>query len=507
MRTLTALVLVLVVSIPAFAQSDPEVEAKLLARIPALITAVKAEKYDCEHLGANCNATELATLRHDLNVALAGARKAVADLTKTIEDPRTKEDAKPALKERREMLNVKIDKAEAFNVSLDLPSGGSAVGGDRLVEHVKTVSDLLTDAQNKKREAEEEARQARRQNDTVAAEAAEQTANEWDKRRRELRSRLAQLERRLRAQGLADRGAIKKIDETLKSGKLDLDYNKLVADRKTTAARLGEIESLVTLPAEGNPLYRVFDDDYEDWWVHTFYAGMEFDSVSKILNKGFARIGYTNTLHVGGEGVPETQRGWGRYGVFYDFNALLTSSAEQSLSKGGPGGGSNDPCSGSYTGTDPCVRKAFEAEEKIFVPILRTTRHNRLRHYFGPVASLGARFIDEPASNPNDGRLVTYRTYIGTHLGFARDGYGEILYGRTSGVNSRRLEFRGEVPVAHWGKDSRLLLGWSANFRAGNPRKDPPPTDKPAERDSFRVYVTYNLDFLKLTGLKAPKEE
>jgi len=100
--------------------------------------------------------------------------------------------------------------------------------------------------------------------------------------------------------------------------------------------------------------------------------------------------------------------------------------------------------------------------------------------------------------------MQTTGTTSAGHLGFARDSYGEILYGRTRSLHTRRIETRGEVPVAHWGSDSRLLLGWVANFRAGR-RPSSFQTKEPAERDAFRVYVTYNLDFLKLVGLSEPK--
>ncbi|HJQ37459.1 MAG TPA: hypothetical protein VKB93_09995 [Thermoanaerobaculia bacterium] len=99
---------------------------------------------------------------------------------------------------------------------------------------------------------------------------------------------------------MADRKTIGKIDDELKSGSLKIDHADLVKKRQLASARLGEIESLVTLPSNSNPLYRVFDDDYDDWWIHQFYLGGEFDSVSGILHRGFARVGYSNWLHVGG---------------------------------------------------------------------------------------------------------------------------------------------------------------------------------------------------------------
>lgn len=470
MRKLIILAIAVLLAVPCFAV-DEEEEAKVVKEIPDLVQKI----HDCKKTG--CDLFTLAQLRIKLGRDVATAEDARNELEKTIKDARTQEekDKVPDLKKRRDALVAAIETTAALEPDL------KAISGDDLVIYVKTAEDLLS--------------------------AAEKAKDE-DKRI-ELRSQLAQLERQLRAQGLSDRARLKKIDETLKAGRLDLDYNKLVKERKQIAARLDEIDQLVTLPADGDPLYRAYDDDYEDWWIHTFYAGMEFDSVSTIFNKGFARIGYSNSLHFGGEGTPEShpRRGRANYGYFYEFNALLTSSAEQTFKKGF-GEKPSDPCSPNFEGDDPCVRRALEAENKLFWPMYRTTRHNRLRHYYGPVVSVGARFIDPPkdGDGKDDSIHADYRYYVGMHLGFARDGYGEMLFGRTSGLSTRRIEVRGEVPVAHWGTDSRLLLGWSANFRAGHVRSNSDVNVTP-ERDSFRVWVTYNLDFLKLVGLKAPDKD
>jgi len=531
MRKYAVFVLAILLSASAFAQSDPELETKLIQEISDLVAKIKAEKIKCETIDWNaseCNTTTLAATRFELKTDLAKAKELRKALEGDIEKAKD-EATKAPLKERLKNLVAEIERVKGF----DFPSETTALDDGKLIEFVSTFDDQLTALEQAERKTIDETRTAKHEMRKAKREKRDADAEKYRKeriqlqkqriqlrkQRIQLRSQLAQLERQLRAQGVADRAIVKKIDDTLKSGKLELDFNKLVAQRKATAAELGEIEGLVTLPADDNPLYRVYDDDYEDWWIHTFYMGVEFDTVSTIFNKGFPRIGYSNSAHFGGEGTPEShpRRGRGHYGFFYEFDALLTSSAEQTIQKG-LDGSETDPCSSNFKPKDeddskPCVRKAFEVEQKIFWPLLRTTRHNRLRHYFGPVASIGARFVDRPTPDPakpeqkDESIHANYRYYVGTHLGFARDGYGEILYGRTSGVDGRRFEVRGEVPVAHWGTDSRLLLGWVANFRAGRVRKGTAAEPKDPVRDSFRVYLTYNLDFFKLTGLKAPKAE
>lgn len=474
---LFALVL-LVFSAAVTAADDEAFEKKLLAEIQNLATTVNEQAALCDKHDPTCDLTALARLRFDLRDRLTRATKIDAELLDTLAKETDPSKAKK-LTERHLAIVEALQPARDISFLVH----DDRTPGDDLVELVKTINVRLSDAE------------ARKDRTSV----------------RQLRASLAELEFRLRSQGLEDRQTIKKIDETLKSGRLDLNYNKLVAERKATAARLAEIESLITLPAEGNPIYRVFSDDHENWWVHQFYAGAEFDSVGRIFNKGFPRIGYSNWLRIGGEQIPEThpRSGLGNYARFYEFHALLTSSAEQDVSTltGAQDSPPNtDPCAAGSTSADPCVRKAFEVEEKLFWAVYRTRRHNRIQSYFGPVLTVGAKFVDR---NDNDDALsdasahADYRYYFGMHNGFARDAYGEILYGRTRSLHTPRLEVRGEVPVAAWGSDSRLLLGWVANFRAGRAKKRP--TDDPPERDVFRVYLQYELDFLKLTGLKAPK--
>lgn len=476
-------------------------EKELIGRIAALRMSVVDLTAICEKADPSCDLDRLARERFALRDAMSRAtkidNKILADLPKaSLADT-------PKLHDRHLRLLEALEPARkiSFTVHEDRAEA------DELVDRVKALDEKLTQTEN----AHGEMKDALKKATGAEIEKARKEKEKVAKEEARLRTVLAELETKARAQGIADRQRIGKIDEDLKSGKTSLKFADLIAERELVAKRLGEIESVVTIPSDGNPLYRVYDDDYEDWWIHQFYLGGEFDSVSGILSKGFARMGYTSWVHTGGENIPEShpRRGFGNYGRHYIFNGLLTSSAEQNISKLLSPLPATDPCATNTTSTDPCVRRALATEFKIWVPIHRTRRHNRVRFYTGPVFSLGASFVD-----PNEADRKTlqaaYRYYGGVRTSFARDAYSELLLGKSNTLNSRRLEVRGEVPVAKWGAKSRLLIGWNANIRAsGHATYEGLDANGDVvslpERDVYRVYLSYEVDFLTLTGLTAPK--
>ena len=468
---------------------DPNaLEKTLAAEIQRVVTSVRAMNDKCDAKDASCNLATLARERFELRDLM---QRAITIDEKILEEYKKAppQDA-PKLAARHQDLLTALEAARKISFLVH----EQRTAADELVDRLKALDDQAEIL-------EKQRRQAKAADDPKAGEIKEQAA--------ETRTRLANLESAARAQGISDRQRIANIDEELKSGH-DVEFTKLLDERKRLVKRLGEIRSMVTLPANDNPLYRVYEDDYEDWWIHQFYLGGEFDSVSGILNKGYARVGYTSWWHTGGEHIPELRprSGWGNYGRHYIFNALLTSTAEQNLQTLLKPTSADNPCAANAPDDSECSRRALEVEQKAFWSAYRTTRHNRIRMYLGPVASVGATFVDP--TEDDDARLAAYRYYVGGHFGFARDAWSEVLYGRSSTLGTRRLEVRGEIPVAKWGAKSRLLLGWAANFRAGGEPKyfrvrDGDPVIQTVERDVFRVYVQYELDFLALTGAQAPK--
>lgn len=500
-------------------------EKKIIDELVDVVQKVKDMEALCARKDDDCSRTTLANLRSELQDRLDEAREVRADLMKK-EAESKKPDEAVELSKRAAAILAAINTAN--DISFD--ARRTDIAGDELVDTVKALGEKL-DSLVAAREDFDTYIQKKQISDKANLSAE---GTDRDKEKKALKKEinrtsrdLAAAEHKLREQGISDRETISSLEKKLSSGTLsDKQYSDNAKKKENLEKRLEETQELVTLPSNDNPLFRVYDDDHEDWWIHEFYAGMEFDSVSGIFNKGFARIGYSASLHVGGESIPESRPARGLrlgYGRLYEFNALLTSSAEQSFKSAFNSEDDStvtDPCDPDFAGTDPCIRKALEVEEKLFWPLYRTPRHNRVRPYFGPVLSLGARFIDpskadhdqvpstlEDDQDQDKSARADYRYYAGLHWGFARDAYGEILYGRTRSLQTRRIEVRGEIPVAHFGNDSRLLLGWSANLGAGHLRSKPSEDVEPLkERDVFRIFLVYDLDFLKLPiGVKPPK--
>ena len=481
-------------------------EKDLATRIAALVDSVREMTANCDLKNELCDLDKLARDRFELRDLMQRAttidQKVLEDLKKaTLAET-------PALNDRhiRRLTALEPARKISFVVHEDRSEA------DELVDRVKAQDADLTQKEKEHQAAKELVRLAKETHDRGLIEQRKAEEKEADAARAESSTKLAEIESKARDRGVADRAKIAKIDEELKSGKLDIDQPSLVSKRKLASARLGEIESLVTLPTSENPLYRIYDDDYQDWWINQFYLGGEFDSASGILNRGFARMGYTSWWHAGGENVPEShpRSGWGNYGRHYIFNALLTSTAEQNVGKLLSTPSTTDPCATNTTSAEKCIRRALETEQSIWVPLFRDQRHNRLRLYAGPVVSFGAKFLD-PNENNTKSLQADYRYYAGLRAGFARDMFGQLLLGRTRSLRSHRLEVNGEVPVAKWGAKSRLLLGWTANLRAGGKEAFTRVLDSTnhalivPERDVYRVYVVYELDFLTLTGLQPPK--
>jgi hypothetical protein len=517
---------------------DPNaLEQTLAAEIRRVVPLIVAMDDKCNAEEPSCDLATLARDRFALRDLMA---RAIEIDNKILEEyAKAKEEEAPKLAARHHRLLAALEPARkiSFVVHEDRTLADELVDRlkalDEQVEHLEKEHARATKAANAARKTEKaeagktEKAQAGKTENAQAGKSEKEggseaeakppapTAAELKAQAAELkaqaadaRTRLANLESVARAQGVSDRQAIARIDDDLKSGREEVQFTKQIERRKLLRKRLGEIESMVTLPANDNPLYRVYDDDYEDWWIHQFYMGGEFDSVSGIFNKGFARVGYTSWWHTGGEHIPELRprSGFGNYGRHYIFNALLTSTGEQNLQTLIKPTSADDPCAANAPSTADCSRRALEVEQKFFWSAYRTPRHNRIRMYAGPVASVGASFVDP--TEHDDARLAAYRYYGGMHFGFARDAWSELLFGRSSTLGTKRLEVRGEIPVAKWGAKSRVLLGWAANFRAGGDPKfirTPQREIQAVDRDVFRVYVQYELDFLALTGLQPPK--
>ena len=80
--------------------------------------------------------------------------------------------------------------------------------------------------------------------------------------------------------------------------------------------------------------------------------------------------------------------------------------------------------------------------------------------------------------------------------------YGDILYGETDSLRSRRVELRGQLPLFQLASGSRLYLGAIGNFGIDDERKETLKADGTVllaeEPDSIRVYLSLETNLQNL---------
>jgi hypothetical protein len=262
-------------------------------------------------------------------------------------------------------------------------------------------------------------------------------------------------------------------------------------------------------PITYNDFFRTFDD--YDQYFFKFYLGYEYSSsVNDLFTQGTPRAGLAVQYRAWEHAVPDAQPmgfwdGLGFYGIFSSFQAFVTGSAEQATTLSSPAD-STPASSPTPTITNAGGNKALEGSLDFFVPAYRTARfnNNKLWGYFGPVVSLGLKKADnvvDSAGNAVD--RFDRRRYAGVALAFNPELFTAVLYGKTSGLSSDRLEIRAQLPVYKFNNESRLLLGAIANLGVKN--------QVPDETDVIRIYLTWNVDFSNVyeyfTGQKIEKSQ
>ncbi len=230
-------------------------------------------------------------------------------------------------------------------------------------------------------------------------------------------------------------------------------------------------------PLAGDDLIQTFDE-YPQYFFR-FNAGYEFVTVDKLFQKGFPRIGFMLYMARGEKYITDDYPGgFGCYGVHQSFSAQVTSSAEQETN--------------ITPDTQPPVKNtgdnsALEFNMELFVPLYRTPRFNngRLWEYIGPVVLIGGKKVESSSSTVSN--HIDSRLYGGLKLTINPELFADFLYGRTSGLQSERLEIRAQLPVYRFQNGSRFILGAIGNMGVKNKVED--------EADDLRIFVTWNVNF------------
>jgi len=265
---------------------------------------------------------------------------------------------------------------------------------------------------------------------------------------------------------------------------------------------LEEIARVIEVP-DASGLYVGFQD-YRRFFAN-FTAGYEFVNVRNASDKGFPRLGFLVQYRYFGKGTPETEcRRFGGYGLMHSFAALLTNSAEQSVSL--PGTAAEEPPTEGEgaAAAETEISRALEVETTLFWPWWRTAKKPDESHrsHFGPLFLIGGKL-------PVDATQLDARYYGGWRAAMSPEQYADFLVGRTEGLRSLRAEVRGQLPVKRFDNGSRLFLGAIGNFGLDHEKHGRPDDEGVIvpEADVVRVYLVWHIDFEDavsgITGKKA----
>jgi len=223
------------------------------------------------------------------------------------------------------------------------------------------------------------------------------------------------------------------------------------------------------------PLY--LDFDYPDKAFHrnyfSFNLGYEYVSIDDIFQKGFPRIGFLLYRRYGE--TPVKTEGLNYYGLHLAGAMQLTSSGEQNTTQD-----NNE------------LKNTLEVSAIVFVPVFHSLINSdrSLSDFTGPILSYSAKKTE-------DIDRVNSKLYFGARNAYNPETYVDILFGKTQGLDSQRMEIRAHLPVYKFVHGSRIFIGGILNMSAPwDVSKD--------ENDAIRFYLEWNADFGKLLeGIKS----
>jgi len=262
---------------------------------------------------------------------------------------------------------------------------------------------------------------------------------------------------------------------------------------------LEEIATYVEIP-DPSHLFLGFDD-YSDHF-YGFHLGFEYATLTDVLGESaLPRTGFLVTTRFRGSAPQERIGVSKRYGSHLILQAQLTSSGEEKIvlepesdvgdGDGGDGDGEDETASADTE--EPQQSLEFElAWFKPFYSSWATTKEGRrLRHKTGLIFAVGGRKSDEISE-------ADRRIYGGVRFALSPELFGDILYGDTHSLRSRRIELRGQLPIFKLSKGSRLYLGAIGNFGIDGEREEILAEDgtvlRAAEPDSIRVYLSFETN-------------
>ncbi len=350
--------------------------------------------------------------------------------------------------------------------------------------------------------------------DTATMSKDDRKRNREDRSHYELQlARFEEAGRRMarrRGDDLAD--AVKKHE----AATTDADKTRYDHQQKVITAELDSLRKLVIIPNE-DPQTEFAD--YEQWFMK-MAGGYEYVGATDAFAKGFPEISATIGFQYPRSAVPVASSNWHpwAYGDYITFTIALTNSGEAKTTPFPSAliGGSTGPVSSkvprALDDTTPVansdstpasqITRALEFEFQSFHPVWRNdfqVENPRLRTSVGPMVIIGGRKLDNES-------FVHQRIYAGLRTARSPDTFADLLYGRTGGLRSHRLEVRGQYAFPHAFKNNaRLSIGAVGNFGL-NKRKFGECEEASShcqleEKDVVKFYLSYDVDTTGLLNL------
>ena len=218
------------------------------------------------------------------------------------------------------------------------------------------------------------------------------------------------------------------------------------------------------------PVYIDYDNPEKSYHRHhyTFNLGYEYVSLDTIFQTGVPRIGFYHYRRYGD--TPSVNEGLDYYGLHVFGSIQLTSSGEVD------------------TTVSDEVTNTLQLSGGMFVPLFHSAIRldKSLSDFLGPILKVSIK------KNETDDQAKS-TVYGGFRDAINPETYFEILYGRTQGLHSNRLEIGIQMPIYKFGHGTRIFFGGIANLAL--------PWDTSAtEKDVLRFYLDWNADIEKILG-------
>lgn len=210
---------------------------------------------------------------------------------------------------------------------------------------------------------------------------------------------------------------------------------------------------------------RIYVDhnDY-DRYFFSLSIGYEYNSINEILADSSPRVGLLIN-HYYGRRPYKDESGFGYRGVQLSANMTFSGEKEQKTSPTAPVDKDN---------------KTLGFDLVLFSPLHITKVRQDLSLHTGPLAMIGVKQTDEDAE-------VRSRNYIGFRSGFSPEHFLDVTIGKSPGLDSTRMEVRGQMPVARLAGGSLFYIGIAANIGIANEQDD--------EEDVITTYFSWSIDF------------